>query len=135
MTNKDLGDGPGRDPMPHSVLVVDDRPEITRVLTHLLAADGRLTLAGTASDGIEAVEHTKHSCPDAIILDLEMPRMSGLEALPVLRKTCPDCVIVMYSSDPDRAKAAPQLGADSYVDKSEDPTALIDLVADLCHRK
>jgi CheY-like chemotaxis protein len=118
--------------MAHSVLVVDDRPEITRVLTHVLDVDDRLSLAATASDGIEAVQCCKQSCPDAIILDLEMPRMDGLEALPLLRQSCPNCVIVIYSSDPDRAKTAPQLGADACVDKSEDPLALIDLVVDLC---
>jgi CheY-like chemotaxis protein len=117
-------------PMAHSVLVVDDRPEIRRALAHILEVDDRVTLAATASDGIEAVEYSKHSCPDAIILDVEMPRMGGLEALPLLRKSCPDCVIVIYSSDPERAKAAPQLGADGCVDKSEDPVALIDLVVD-----
>ena len=99
--------------MAHSVLVVDDRPEITRALIHILELDDRLTLAGTASDGLEAVEFSKHGCPDAIILDLEMPRMNGLEALPLLRKSCPSCVIIIYSSDPERAKAAPQLGADA----------------------
>jgi CheY-like chemotaxis protein len=121
--------------MAHSVLVVDDRPEITRALTQMLEVDSRLSVAATASDGIEAVEYSKHRCPDAIILDVEMPRMDGLEALPLLRQSCPDCVIIIYSSDPDRAKAAPQLGADACVDKSEDPIALIDLVVDLCRVK
>lgn len=117
--------------MPHSVLVVDDRPEVRKVLAQLLDVDDRLSLAGTASDGIEALEHSSRSRPDAIILDVEMPRMSGLEALPMLRNACPDCVIVMYSSDPAHAEAASQLGADALVDKAGDPFALIDLIVDL----
>lgn len=121
--------------MAHSVLVVDDRPEITRLLTHFLEVDDRLTVAATASNGIEAVEYCEHKCPDAIILDMEMPRMDGLEALPLLRKSCPDCVIVIYSSDPDRANAAPKFGADACVDKAQDPIALIELVLNLCRLK
>jgi chemotaxis response regulator CheB len=118
--------------MPHSVLGVDDRPEITRVLTQFLEVDDRVSLAGTARDGFEAWMHSKRGCPDAIILDVEMPRMDGIEALPLLRQSCPDSVIVMYSSDPDRAKAALPLGADALVDKTEDPAGLIDLVVGLC---
>jgi chemotaxis response regulator CheB len=121
--------------MPHSVLVVDDRPEITQVLTQLLEADNRFSLDGTAGDGVEAIEHTQRGCPDAIILDVEVPRMDGLEALPLLRKTCPDSVIVRYTSHPSRTKPAPQLGADASVDKAEDPIALLDLLVDLCRTK
>lgn len=121
--------------MAHSVLVVDDRPEIRLALTHILEIDDRLTLAATATDGIEAVEYSQHRCPDAIILDLEMPRMNGLEALPLLRRACPDCVIVIYSSDPDRVRTSPQADVDAWVDKSEDPIALIDLIVDLCRLK
>ncbi|MGH3308360.1 MAG: response regulator, partial [Nocardioides sp.] len=107
--------------VPHSVLVVDDRADIMLMLTHFLVADDRLSLAGTAGDGVEALQHSKRGCPDAIILDVEMPRMGGIEALPLLRESCPDCVIVMYSSDPESAKAAEQLGADALVDNAEDP--------------
>ncbi len=87
--------------MPLSVLVVEDRPEIARVLTYLVDADDRLSLAGIATDGVEALEHSERDCADAIICDVQMPRMDGIEALPLLRKACPDSVIVMYSSTRD----------------------------------
>src|SRR5215210_6844017 len=121
--------------MPHSVLVVDDRPDVTRMLTYFLKVDDRVCLAGTAKDGVEALEQTNRGCPDAIILDLEMPRMGGLEALPMLREACPDSVIVMYSSDTAKARLAPELGANALVDKTEDPAGLIDLVVDWCRIK
>ena len=121
--------------MPHSVLVVDDRPEITRLLAHLLEVDDRLMLAGTAGDGVEALEHSERSCPDVIILDVQMPRMTGLEALPMLRCSCPDSVIILYTSDPDLTKRAPLFDADAAVDKSDDPVALLDLVVDLCRTR
>ena len=110
--------------MPISVLVVDDRPEIARVLTSLVDSDDRLSLAGIAGDGVEAVQHSEQLNPDAIICDMQMPRMDGIEALPLLRESCPDGVIVIYSSDPDTARNAPGLGADAVVDKAEDPLEL-----------
>ena len=117
--------------MPLSVLVVDDRPEIAQVLTCLVDADDRLTLAGTARDGVEALEQSERSRPDAIICDVHMPRMDGIAALPRLREACPEGVIVMYSSDPDSARSAPALGADAVVDKADDPARLIDLLVGL----
>ena len=121
--------------MPHTVLVVDDRPEIARVLSLLLDVDDRLSLAGVAKNGVEAVKHSQRGCPDAIVCDVEMPRMDGLEALPLLRKACPGAVIIMYSSDTDRAEVAPELGADAVVDKAEDPADLIELLVGLCDSK
>ena len=118
-----------------SVLVVDDRPEIAQVLTCLVDADDRLTLAGTARDGVEALEHSRQSRPDAIICDVHMPRMDGIEALPWLREACPEGVIVMWSSDPDSALSAPELGADAVVDKAEDPAGLMDLLVGLSSSK
>jgi CheY-like chemotaxis protein len=118
--------------MPLSLLVVEDRPEIARVLTYLVDSDDRLSLSGIATDGLEALEHLERNCPDAIICDVQMPRMDGIEALPLLREACPDGVIVMYSSDPETAKAAPELGADAVVDKADDPACLIELLVGLC---
>lgn len=118
--------------MPHSVLVVDDRPEVAQLLTHLVQADGRLSMAGVAKDGVEAVEHSQRKCPDAIVCDVQMPRMTGIEALPLLRRACPGAVIVMYSSDTEAAKTAPGLGADAVVDKADDPGDLIELLVGLC---
>ena len=118
--------------MPISVLVVDDRPEIARVLTYLVDSDDRLSLAGIASDGVEALQHSEQHSPDAIICDVQMPRMDGTEAVPLLRESCPDGVIVIYSSDPDTARSTPGLGADAVVDKAEDPAGLIELLVDLC---
>jgi len=121
--------------MPRTVLVVDDRPEIVRVLGLLLDVDDRLSLVGVAKDGVEALEHSQRGCPDAIVCDVEMPRMDGLEALPLLREACPGAVIIMYSSDTDRAEVAPELGADAVVDKAEDPADLIELLVGLCDSK
>ena len=121
--------------MAHSVLVVDDRPEVVELLSSFLGADDRLSLDGVARDGVEAVACSERGCADAIILDVEMPRMDGLEALPMLRKACPHGVIVIYSSDPVGARPGLQLGADAIVDKADDPLDLIDLVADLCRTR
>jgi CheY-like chemotaxis protein len=117
---------------PFSVLLVDDQPHVLRLLTMLVAADDRLTLAGIAEDGLAAVAAARRQWPDAIVCDVQMPVMDGLQALPLLREACPASVIVMYSSEPQAAGVALDRGADLVADKAESPTWLIDRVVELC---
>jgi CheY-like chemotaxis protein len=128
-----LASPPWLEPMPCSVMVVEDRPEVLQVLVTLLEIDERFTLTGTATNGVQAVAAIAEVCPEAIICDVHVPRMSGLEALPRLRRSCPDAVIVVYTSDPAAAVDARRGGlVNEVVDKSKDPASLLDLVAELC---
>lgn len=100
------------------VLVVDDDPAARNVLVHLLRRDPAFRVRGVAHDGLEAVELTGEHCPDLIVLDHEMPRMSGLEALPRLRQQCPAARIVMWSRSQEVEPLARAAGGD-FISKSE----------------
>jgi two-component system chemotaxis response regulator CheB len=126
--------GPGAG-APLSVLVVDDQPSMRHLLSLWIEADDRLTLAGTAGDGREAVRKAVAACPDAVICDMEMPVMNGVEALPLLRRACPDTVIVMYTSDRDLAREAARLGADAVYDKTTSPAEVLDRLVELSRRR
>jgi len=117
-----------------SVLLVDDQPHVLHLLTMLVAADHRLTLAGTATDGRSAVAAARQHRPEAIVCDVQMPVMDGLQALPHLRRACPASVIVMYSSDVDAAWRGLQHGADAVFDKAHDATLLLDALVQLCRQ-
>jgi CheY-like chemotaxis protein len=112
--------------------VVDDEPTYRVVLSLLVKHDPRLSLVGAVEDGRAALTVVRQHCPDAIILDMQMPDMDGLTALPRLRRLCPACVIAMYSSDPETAGVALDRGADLVADKAESPSSLIDRVVELC---
>jgi DNA-binding NarL/FixJ family response regulator len=120
---------------PYSVLAVDDQPQVLQLLTLWIRGDSRLRLAGTASDGHSAIRWVSQECPDAIICDVTMPRLGGLEALPALREACPDSVILMFTSAPEIAVTAQQLGADAVVDKAADLSDLLDYVVLLCRNR
>ena len=60
------------------ILVVDDDPDINRLLRTRLTARGYEVSA--ASDGVEALEQIEAVGPDLVFLDVSMPRMGGLEA-------------------------------------------------------
>jgi two-component system, OmpR family, KDP operon response regulator KdpE len=99
-----------------NILVVDDEPQITRVLKTTLSTQGYGVR--TASDGDEAVHLMKDWSPDLIITDLRMPNMSGLDLCRHVRTKSRVPIIVLSVKGEERAKVeALDAGADDYVTK------------------
>jgi two-component system, OmpR family, KDP operon response regulator KdpE len=98
------------------VLVVDDEPQILRVMRASLPIRGYEVL--TASSGKEALDQLSKQLPDLVILDLAMPEMSGLEVCRRVREfsTVPIIILSAKGSESDKV-AALDLGADDYVTK------------------
>ncbi|MBM3553280.1 MAG: response regulator transcription factor [Alphaproteobacteria bacterium] len=108
-----------------SVLVVDDEPQILRVLRPSLTASGYEVRE--AATGREALACVSDHAPDLIILDLGLPDMEGKEVLRRLRIFTRTPVIVLSARDRESEKiAALDLGADDYVEK---PFAMGELLA------
>jgi two-component system KDP operon response regulator KdpE len=108
-----------------SVLVVDDEPQIRRVLRPSLAASGYEVFE--AATGREALAAITAKTPDLVILDLGLPDMDGKEVLRKLRIFTRTPVIVLSARDRESEKiAALDLGADDYVEK---PFAMGELLA------
>jgi len=100
---------------PH-ILVVDDEPQITRVLRTSLNAQGYEIRV--ANDGETALEIVKDFAPDLVITDLAMPNMNGIELCRQLRKTSQVPILVLSVRGEARSKIeALDSGADDYVTK------------------
>jgi two-component system, OmpR family, KDP operon response regulator KdpE len=98
------------------ILVVDDEPQITRVLRTTLSAQGYDLRV--ANDGETALEIMKDWAPDLVITDLAMPNMDGLELCRRIRVTAEMPIIVLSVRGEERAKVqALDAGADDYVTK------------------
>jgi CheY-like chemotaxis protein len=110
---------PSSTPPLHRVVVADDFSDIRVLLSMQLDRDGRFTVVAQASDGAEALRAVEQHRPDAIVLDLMMPRMDGLEVIHRLRVEHPSVRIVVFSGlNPYRFnKATLDAGADRYVEK------------------
>src|SRR5438046_10615424 len=63
------------------VFLVDDEPLAVGRLRRLLEESGRVEIAGSSRDPAGALEELKHSRPDVLFLDIEMPGMSGFDLL------------------------------------------------------
>ncbi len=110
-----------KEPPKAGVLLVDDVVEMRYLLRILLANVTRCHVIGEAENGEEAVALARTLQPDIVVLDVQMPRMNGLEALPLIKQAVPHARVIVYSSRPDAASAAMELGAFRYLEKGTDP--------------
>ena len=115
-----------------SVLVVDDSLSVRRVLGNLLKSAG--WNAVPARDGLEALEILEGAerPPDAILLDIEMPRMDGYELTATLRgmpefATLPIVVLTSRAGEKHRQRAF-DLGASDYLVKPYEDSTLLAVV-------
>lgn len=107
---------PGPGAAKGNILVVDDEPQITRVLKTTLSSHGYGTR--TAADGDEALQVMRDWVPDLVITDLRMPHMDGLDLCRHLRAKSQIPIIVLSVKGEERIKVeALDAGADDYVTK------------------
>jgi two-component system KDP operon response regulator KdpE len=99
-----------------TILIVDDEPQIRRVMRTTLTSHGYSVVE--AASGEEALEKLRAERPDLIVLDVNMPGISGLETCAEIR-TSSDVPIIMLTirnSERDKVQAL-DAGADDYVVK------------------
>jgi DNA-binding response OmpR family regulator len=101
------------------ILVVDDDPDIVRLLKYFLEAKGRQVQ--TAFTGAEALELFKREPPDLVILDVMLPGMDGWAVLQKIRESSQVPVLMLTGKDAPTDKAKGLLsGADDYIAKPFD---------------
>jgi two-component system, OmpR family, alkaline phosphatase synthesis response regulator PhoP len=110
--------------MARTILVVDDEPNITRLLGMYLTKEGYTV--ETASDGATAVAKARATRYALILLDLMLPGMDGLEACRTIRRTSdvPIIMLTARSEDVDKIVGL-EVGADDYVTKPFNPRELV----------
>jgi CheY-like chemotaxis protein len=102
------------------ILVVDDEPDIVRVVSRIMEARGHTVR--TAHDGTEALAQVRAERPDVIILDLNLPGMNGFEVTSRLRadestRSIPIVMMTAAYVSVDDARRGHTSGADEYVVK------------------
>ena len=119
--------------MAQTILVVDDEPEIVKLVRAYLEEAGYRVM--TARNGREALLVTRHEKPDLIILDLTMPEMDGLEFTRRLRqeKNTPIIMLTARVEETDRIIGL-EMGADDYVTKPFSPREIVSRVRAVLRR-
>ncbi len=108
------------------VLVVDDERDFLDVIRLRLEVNGYEVL--TATGGREALEKVRLERPDAVLLDIQMPKMDGIKVLKELRKIDENLPVFMLtgSTDQKRFEQANRLKASGFIIKTSDLQREID---------
>src|SRR2546426_755841 len=113
--------------MAREVLVVEDEPDIRRLIVLHLERDG--FRCRTAANGPDALREVKAAAPDLVVLDLMLPELDGLEVCRRLRSDAstagvPIIMLTAKSDEVDRVVGL-EVGADDYVAKPFSPKELV----------
>lgn len=110
------------------ILVVDDSALMRRMMCDIIESDERFQVADKAVNGLEALDFITKNTYDAVVLDVNMPKMTGLQLLEELQKRKIQAKVVMASTDTaEGAKVtldALELGAIDFIHKPENAFAL-----------
>ncbi len=110
--------------MKETILIVEDDESIAEFLTVTLSGEGYRVVI--ARDGREAVERFELEKPDAVLLDMMLPRLSGLEVLRTLRRSSETPILIVSVKDSESDKVSTlELGADDYITKPFSPRELV----------
>lgn len=109
--------------MKKNILLVDDSALMRRTMCDIINAESDFQVADSCCDGIEAYEKLKHKKYDAVLLDVNMPRMDGLELLEKLQEEHIKATVIMVSTlttrDAKVTLRAMELGAIDFVPKPQ----------------
>lgn len=110
------------------VLVADDEPQTTIMLTRIFEREGYRVLS--VYDGEAALQAASEHMPDLILLDVQMPKKNGFETLQELRENpvtsaIPTIIVTAKARQPSDIAYGLNLGADDFVQKPFDPRELL----------
>jgi DNA-binding NarL/FixJ family response regulator len=117
------------------VLLVDDVPEVRRLLRMALRFRGDFAVVGEASEGSEAVRLAEALHPDVVVLDLGLPDLAGREVLSRIRLHSPSSRVVVFSGGESPDRDWIEEHADGYVLKDAALDYLVDLLASVGQRR
>jgi DNA-binding NarL/FixJ family response regulator len=103
------------------VLLADDEQPFLDALSPLIERQPQLAVVGTALDGLAAIELADELGPDAVVIDLHMPRLDGVSAVARLRRDHPSMCVIALTGDKEPAlhTAVTEAGADAVLMKGE----------------
>src|SRR3954451_540336 len=113
------------------VLLADDDQPFLEALSPLIERQPELAVVGRAHDGLAAIELADELAPDAVVIDLHMPRLDGVTAVARLRRDHPSMCVIALTGDeaPALHRAVTEAGADAVLVKDEFVDVLVDRLA------
>jgi DNA-binding response OmpR family regulator len=117
-----------------AVAVVDDNDDVRELLKLRLDFEHDLEWSGEAADGISGMALVLEQQPDAVILNVDLPRLNGLAVLGGVRSAGFEGVVVVYTASTVALVRALDEGADAALQKTRSVTALLETVTACCRQ-
>ena len=117
---------------PITVLVIDDDPDIRRVLRANLYVDPRFELVADRDSGETAASLCAEHQPQILVLDLMMPGVNGAQVLDQVKRTCSETKVAMFTAaSVGMAASLTGYEADLYISKSESILEVMEMLVRL----
>jgi DNA-binding response OmpR family regulator len=110
------------------VVLVDDVPEVRRLVRTALRFRGIFGVVGEAATGAEAIAVTKQQRPDIVVLDIGLPDLAGQDVLTSIREHVPDTKVVVFTGTEPRDSAGIEARVDGYAMKDSQLDYLVELL-------
>jgi DNA-binding NarL/FixJ family response regulator len=135
--HREHAESPGRGGMHQArmrrpaVLIADDHLMMAQALAHLLTDD--CSVIGAVNNAHELLALAAQRCPDLVLMDVCMPKITGMEATRKLRQIAPRCKVILISmyAQPEFVREAFTTGASGYLLKSSAATELQDAIREV----
>jgi DNA-binding NarL/FixJ family response regulator len=113
------------------VVLADDDGGFVESLRTMVDEQPSLAVVGVAGDGLEAIELVEELAPQAVVIDLHMPRLDGVSAVARMRQDHPGLCLIAITGDgaPELHRAVEEAGADVVLMKDHLADALADQIA------
>ncbi|MEK7954444.1 response regulator transcription factor [Luteolibacter soli] len=117
----------------HTVALVEDDELLRETVAEILAASPKWSLTGTYPDAESALEGMIATCPEVVLMDIQLPGMSGIECVAKLKEFHPEAQVLMVTvyDNNDRIFDALAAGASGYLLKRDAPGKLLDALDEL----
>ncbi|MCL2041742.1 MAG: response regulator transcription factor [Bacteroidales bacterium] len=115
------------------VSIYEDNPSLLESLSYLIRGAGSFELCTAAPKAVHIVDDCRQSCPDVILMDIDMPELTGIEATRMVKAAFPDVNVMMLTVFEDKDKIFDALcaGATGYLLKKTPPVKIIEAVEEL----
>jgi DNA-binding NarL/FixJ family response regulator len=118
---------------PHTIALVEDDAALRETLADILSNTPEWQLVASYPAAEAALAGMHGSCPDIVLMDIQLPGMSGIECVARLKELHPDAQVLMVTvyDNNDRIFEALAAGASGYLLKRDVPTRLLESLDDI----
>lgn len=114
------------------IAIFEDNPHLREGMSFLLRATEGFELVGAYPDTYDLPERLRHSCPDVVLMDIDLPGPGGIEATRIIRELQPGVQIVILTvfEEEEKIFQAIRNGAAGYLLKAASPAEIVDAILD-----